>query len=254
MNDHIVSQIDGELRVSSETVAERTGSEHRAVLQLVRTHQLDFEEFGPLAFEMRVGNRGGSPVQIALLNEPQSTLLITYMRNSEIVKAFKLELVKQFYAMRQALTQPLLPQSYPEALRALAEQAEETAALAAKVTSDAPKVLFADAVSTTKTDILIGDLAKILHQNGLDIGAKRLFARLRDEGFLIRRPGTDWNMPTQRAMNLGLFRVKETAVTHSSGMVSTSITPKVTGKGQAYFVARFIKTPVVERHLEAVGS
>lgn len=103
-----------------------------------------------------------------------------------------------------------------------------------------PKVLFADAVATSKSEILVGDLAKILKGNGINIGANRLFAWMRKNKFLINRKGTDWNMPTQRAMELGLFRVKETAVTHSDGHVTVSKTPKVTGKGQQYFVERFL--------------
>lgn len=135
---------------------------------------------------------------------------------------------------------PALPQDYPSALRELAASFEARVALEAKVTQDAPKVLFADAVATSDSTILIGDLAKILRGNGVDIGANRLFAQLREDGYLIRRRGSDWNMPTQKAMDLGLFKVKETAVTHSDGHVTVSKTPKVTGKGQAYFVSRLV--------------
>ncbi|WP_312099047.1 phage antirepressor [Corynebacterium dentalis] len=114
------------------------------------------------------------------------------------------------------------------------------AELESQAAEDAPKVLFANAVSTSNTDILVGDLAKILKGNGVNIGANRLFIWLRANGYLISRKGTDWNMPTQRSMELGLFRVKETAVTHSDGHVSVNKTPKVTGKGQQYFVDRFL--------------
>jgi anti-repressor protein len=134
---------------------------------------------------------------------------------------------------------PTVPQSLPEALRAYAAEVEAREALAAKVAADAPKVLFADSVATSQTTILVGDLAKILRGNGVMIGANRLFAQLREDGYLIRREGTDWNMPTQRAMELELFKVKETAVTHSDGHVTVSKTPKVTGKGQSYFVNRY---------------
>lgn len=134
---------------------------------------------------------------------------------------------------------PALPQSYAEALRELAATVEQNAALEAKVAKDAPKVLFADSVATSETTILVGDLAKILRGNGVEVGANRLFAMLREDGYLIRRAGTDWNMPTQRAMELGLFKVKETAITHSDGHVTVSKTPKVTGKGQAYFINRY---------------
>jgi len=124
--------------------------------------------------------------------------------------------------------------------RALQITAQRVQALEAKVAADAPKVLFADSVATSETAILVGDLAKILRGNGVEIGATRLFDRLRNDGYLIRRKGTDWNMPTQRAMELGLFKVKETAVTHSDGHVTISKTPKVTGKGQQYFLDRYL--------------
>lgn len=102
-----------------------------------------------------------------------------------------------------------------------------------------PKVLFADAVSASDSTILIGDLAKILKQNGHPIGQKRLFIWMRENGYLIKRQGADYNSPTQRAMELGLFKIKETAITHADGHVSVSKTTKVTGKGQEYFINKF---------------
>lgn len=104
-----------------------------------------------------------------------------------------------------------------------------------------PKALFADAVSASKTTVLIGELAKILKQNGVNIGATRLFAWLRENSYLISRRGTDWNMPTQRSMELGLFEIKETTITHSDGHTTISKTTKVTGKGQQYFINKFLK-------------
>ncbi len=103
-----------------------------------------------------------------------------------------------------------------------------------------PKVLFANSVEVSKSSILIGELAKILKQNGYDIGQNRLFEWLRQNGYLISRKGTDYNMPTQKAMDLGLFQIKETSITHSDGHVSVSKTTKVTGKGQIYFINKFI--------------
>lgn len=108
-----------------------------------------------------------------------------------------------------------------------------------------PKVIFADSVKASKTSILVGELAKIIKQNGHDIGQNRLFTWLRKNNYLVSRKGTDYNMPTQKAMNLGLFEVKETSVTHSDGHISISKTAKVTGKGQVYFVNKFIKERVL---------
>ena len=104
-----------------------------------------------------------------------------------------------------------------------------------------PKALFADSVAASHTTILIGELAKILRGNGINIGANRLFQWMRDKGYLISRKGTDYNMPTQGSMNLGLFKIKESTITHSNGSVSISKTTKVTGKGQQYFINKFMK-------------
>ena len=112
--------------------------------------------------------------------------------------------------------------------------------LNAKIEQDKPKVLFADAVSASKAPMLIGELAKILRQNGVDTGEKRLFAWLRDNGYLIKRKGTDYNAPTQRSMEMGLFEVKETAITHADGHVTINRTTKLTGKGQLYFINKFV--------------
>lgn len=132
------------------------------------------------------------------------------------------------------------PDSWIKLLTALKAEREEKEQLKVQVTEDKPKVVFADAVSVSDGTILIGELAKILKGNGLDIGQNRLFERLRQEGFLIKRRGTDYNAPTQMAMELGLFKVKETAITHSDGHVTISKTTKVTGKGQQYFINKYL--------------
>ena len=103
-----------------------------------------------------------------------------------------------------------------------------------------PKEIFADAVAASHTSILIGDLAKLLRQNGVETGQRRLFDWLRENGYLIKRKGSDWNMPTQRSMELGLFEVKESTVNNPDGSVRTNRTTKVTGKGQQYFINKFI--------------
>ena len=133
----------------------------------------------------------------------------------------------------------------PDFLIRLATELKDTQAhvkhLETKIDNDKPKVIFADAVSTSKSSILVGELAKIIKQNGVNIGQNRLFAWLRDNGYLIKRKGTDYNMPTQYSMDLQLFEVKETEVTHADGHITVSKTPKVTGKGQQYFINKFLK-------------
>lgn len=121
----------------------------------------------------------------------------------------------------------------------LKEERERRAMLEAKNAEMAPKALFADAVAASHTSILVGELAKILRQNGVDMGQNRLFEWMREEGWLMKQ-GSWRNMPTQRAMDMGLFEIKETSITHSDGHVTVSKTPKVTGKGQQYFVNLFV--------------
>lgn len=113
--------------------------------------------------------------------------------------------------------------------------------LETQIEENRPKVLFAGAVETSKSSILIGELAKILKQNGIKIGPIRLFEWMRQNGYLIRRNGSDYNMPTQRAMEMGLFEIKETTIVHADGHTHINKTPKVTGKGQIHFVNLFLK-------------
>ncbi len=138
------------------------------------------------------------------------------------------------------------PDSWIKVLTALKEERAAKERLQLEATENKPKVIFADAVSVSEGTILIGELAKILKGNGIEIGQNRLFEKLRQDGYLIKRKGTDYNAPTQRAMDLGLFRVKETAITHSDGHVTISKTTKVTGKGQQYFINLFLGKGVNE--------
>lgn len=112
--------------------------------------------------------------------------------------------------------------------------------LETQIEADKPKVLFADAVSASHSSILVGDLAKLISQNGYKIGGNRLFVWLRENGYLIKRKGSDWNMPTQRSMEMKLFEIKESTITHPDGHISVSKTVKVTGKGQQYFINKFL--------------
>lgn len=125
--------------------------------------------------------------------------------------------------------------------RALIEAQNVLAAKDKVIEEMKPKVVFADAVATSHTSILVGELAKILKQNGIDMGQKRLFAWLREKGYLIKRQGTDYNMPTQKAMELGLFEIKEGSYVNGSGVNITTKTPKITGKGQQYFINKFLQ-------------
>lgn len=120
------------------------------------------------------------------------------------------------------------------------ELKESNAVLLADNQRMKPKEIFADVVATSHTSILIGDLAKLLKQNGIEIGQKRLFNWLRENGYLIKRKGSDWNMPTQKSMDLGIIEIKESTVNNPDGSVRINKTPKVTGKGQQYFINKFL--------------
>ena len=126
-------------------------------------------------------------------------------------------------------------------LTTLKEERQKRVQLENEAKENRPKVLFADAVATAHTSILIGELAKLIKQNDVDMGQNRLFDWMRKNGYLIARKGTDYNMPTQRSMELGLMEIKETTITNPDGSIRVNKTPKVTGKGQQYFIEKFLK-------------
>ena len=132
------------------------------------------------------------------------------------------------------------PDTWVKLIRTLQQERREKAELQNQIEKNKPKVIFSDAVCASDCNILVGEMAKILKGNGIDIGQNRLFERLRNEGFLVRRKGSDKNLPTQKSMNLGLFRVTENAITHSDGHVTIIKTAKITGKGQVYFTKYFL--------------
>lgn len=191
------------------------------------------EDFNPLKIE-RVQNEGermvARTVDDAVLTIDMAKELCMIQRNEKGKQArqYFLQIEKDWNSPEKVMA------------RALQIAGDKLNRLENKVEADAPKVLFADAVSASKTSILVGELAKLMKQNGVDIGQHRLFRWMRENGYLIRRNGTDFNMPTQKSMDLGLFTVKETAITHSDGTVTVSKTTKVTGKGQQYFIQKFL--------------
>ena len=173
---------------------------------------------------------GGRPAQDAVLTIDMAKEICMIQRNEKgkLARQYFLQIEKDWNSPEKVMA------------RALQIAGDKLKKLEAKVEADAPKVLFAEAVSASKTSILVGELAKLLKQNGVDIGQHRLFNWMRENGYLIRRKGLDFNMPTQKSMELGLFTVKETAITHSDGTVTVSKTTKVTGKGQQYFIEKFL--------------
>ena len=163
-----------------------------------------------------------------------------------IAKTFKKEVKKilkdirkhGMYARDEILDNPDL---LIEVATKLKEERYKSQLLEATVKAQMPKVLFADAVTASQTSILVGQLAKLIKQNGVDMGQNRLFAWLRENGYLVKKKGSDYNMPTQKSMELQLFEIKEGTRVHSDGHVSITKTPKVTGKGQVYFINKFVE-------------
>lgn len=207
--------------------------------------RLDGDERG----SVEVDTLGGTQ-QMAAVNEYGLYSLVLSSRKPS-AKAFKRWITHEVipairkhgaYMTGETLEQALTSPDFLIRLATELKTEQETRRLAeAQIEANKPKVLFADSVAASHGSILVGELAKLLNQNGIDIGQNRLFNWLRENGYLICRKGTDYNMPTQRSMEMQLFSIKETAITHSDGHVSISKTVKVTGKGQLYFVNKFLK-------------
>lgn len=189
--------------------------------------------------EMNVVNEAGLYQLIIRSNKPEAKAFKRWITHEVIPSIRKHGMYATPDTVERLLNDP------DTAIKLLQEiKAERAARLAleAKAEEDAPKVLFAESVASSQSDLLVGEVAKILRQNGVEIGQNRLFELLRRDGFLISRRGTDWNMPTQKSVEMGLMRIKETCVTHSDGHISVSKTPKITGKGSIYFVNRYSGT------------
>ena len=182
---------------------------------------------------------------------PESVFYRLAMKaKNEVAEAFQAKIAEEVipsirkhgaYMTPETLEAAILNPDYLlKVATALKAETDKRKALEAKVSADAPKVLFADSVAASSSTVLVGELAKIMRQNGVDMGERRLFRWMRDNGYLIKRNGTDYNMPTQASMEQGLFRIKETVINHSDGHTSVSKTPKVTGKGQTFFLNKFL--------------
>lgn len=187
------------------------------------------QDFLLLKNEQQTGRGGHNKVDhIIKLDMAKEIAMIQRTERGKQVRQYFIQVEKDFNSPEKIMARALL----------MADQ--KVHKLEAKIEADRPKVLFAEAVSASHTSILVGELAKLLKQNGVDIGATRLFSWLRAHGYLIKRNGRDWNMPTQKSVEMGLIRVKETSITRADGHITVSKTPLVTGKGQQYFINKFL--------------
>lgn len=184
-------------------------------------------------FGNQTGRGGHNKVDHAIkLDMAKEIAMIQRTDRGKEVRQYFIQIEKDFNSPEKIMARALL----------LADKKIQK--LETQIETDKPKVLFADAVSASYSSILVGELAKLISQNGYKIGANRLFAWLRENGYLIKRKGSDWNMPTQRSMEMGLFEIKETNIQHPDGHVTITKTSKVTGKGQQYFINKFLDDDV----------
>lgn len=248
MNDIILSTQNGEPVVSSRQIAENFGKNHRDVLRAVDNLKEDVRNFAQMFFEGTDQDSYGREQRAYLMNRDGFTLLAMGFTGKAALE-WKLKYIAAFNEMEKKLAeQPQLTRSQllATALIAAHEELEEKDKRIELLTADTermkPKEIFSDAVSTSQNSILVGELAKLLKQNGIEIGEKRLYAWMRENGYLIKHKGADWNKPTQRNMEMKLFTIKETVICHSDGHTSVNTTTKVTGIGQVYFVNLFLKT------------
>lgn len=233
----LVRLIDGEPKTDTLIVAEKTGNQHKNVLALVRDGLAEFEQFGRVAFETRPFETSGGVQsrEVAQLNEPQATLLVTYLRNTEVVRALKVALVRDFYAMRQALNSPAPVPAGPELVAlALVEANKMLEAKDEQIAVLEPKARAWDHIVSSEASWSFNDAAKVLFEHKkIVVGEKRLFKRCVEWGYLYRdhkgRPHA-----YQRCLEQGLFSVKARTYTdQETGQVFESSAPQVriTGKG-----------------------
>jgi anti-repressor protein len=218
---------------SSRTIAEVFEKRHDHVLRDIESLK-DLPNFGEMFYETEEPDIYGRKQRTYLLNRDGFSLLAMGFTGSKSLQ-WKVKYIEAFNSMEDALNSPEIQMAHGLiAARELLERKDR------QIEIMKPKALFADAVSTSHTSILIGDLAKLIAQNSVDIGQKRLFQWMRDNGYLIKQQGTSYNMPMQRYIEQGLFEVKESTFQNPDGSVRVTKTTKVTGKGQVYFVNKFL--------------
>lgn len=240
MREIVLSMQSGEPVASSRQIAENFEKRHDHVMRDIDAIKKDVPNFGEMFFENTAPDSYGREQRTYMMNRDGFTLLAMGFTGKAALE-WKLKYIAAFNEMEKKLAEkPQLTRSQllATALIAAHEELEEKDK---QIETMKPKVLFADAVSASKKSILVGELAKLLSQNGINIGQNRLFDWMRKNGYLIKDPKrSDYNLPTQRSMEMGLFEIKETTIQHSDH-ISINRTPKISGRGQVYFVNLFLK-------------
>lgn len=221
--------------MTSREIAEYTGKRHSDVMEAIRTMEPAWEKVNGRKFPLVEYKDAKGEMRPEYQLSKTECLYVATKFNDEA----RARLILRWEELEQE-QKHRLPQSFSEALMLAAQQAQELEQKELQLQAQAPKVRFAEAVETSTHSCLVAELAKIITQNGYEIGQNRLFKWMRSQGYLGKQ-GEYYNLPTQRAMELGLFEVKKTSISKPDGTVLVSTTPKVTGKGQVYFVNKLLK-------------
>lgn len=254
MNNLTIIKQNNKYLVESREVAELIEKDHNQLLRSIRSYISALKQSAKLHtddffIESTYKNENNQKYPCYLLTKKGCDMVANKMTGEKGI-IFTAIYVTKFEEMEQELKeqQPKLPATYKEALQQLLIEVEEKEQLQLEnqekdkvIQLQQPKVLFADSVASSDNSILIGELAKLLRQNGIDTGQNRLFDWLRDNGYLIKRKGEDYNTPTQKSVDLGVIEIKEGTRVHPDGHTSITKTPKITGKGQIYFINKFKK-------------
>ena len=233
-----------EQRLDSREVAEMVGKEHKNIIRDIRGYLGEFSQLNlePSDFfiESTYKNERGKEYPCYLVSKKGCEFIahkLTGVKGTE----FTAKYINRFHKMEEVIQGNVIPQGKELLALAVLEAQKTIEEKDAQIEEMKPHAILGQAITTANTSILVGDMAKILRQNGVNIGGQRFFEYLREKGYLIKRKGADWNLPTQRSMEMGLFEIKESVHIDGNGCNKISRTPKITGKGQNYFVNHFLK-------------
>lgn len=233
-----------EQRLDSREVAEMVGKEHKELLRDIRRYceQLGESKIALTDFftESTYKTEQNKTMPCYLVSKKGCEFIahkLTGVKGTE----FTAKYINRFHKMEEVIQGNVIPQGKELLALAVLEAQKTIEEKDAQIEEMKPHAILGQAITTANTSILVGDMAKILRQNGVNIGGQRFFEYLREKGYLIKRKGADWNLPTQRSMEMGLFEIKESVHIDGNGCNKISRTPKITGKGQKYFVNQFLK-------------
>lgn len=246
MNELVFKGENNQALTNSLLVAEKFGKSHKHVMQSIKDLITSAEKSANLFVESEYPDTYGRMQPMYVMNRDGFTLLVMGFTGDRALQ-FKLDYIEAFNKMEETIKNGgfQIPSTFHDALLLAAKQQEQIEEQQKNIAAQAPKVLFADAVQTSQRSCLVAELAKILQQNGVNIGQNRLFSWMRENGYLCQK-GDYYNQPTQNAMELGLFELKKTSITKPDGSVLVTTTTKVSGKGQIYFVNKFLSNNETE--------